>query len=88
MLSDRFIPQSTVETEVNNPITKQEIEYALHHAKNGNSTGYDELPMKILKNETTKKFLFKLFSLCLEKGMVPGMWLYSIINHIPPKISR
>ena len=83
MLPERFISQNTVETGVNDPIAKQEIEYALHHAKNCKSTGYDELPVEIVRNETAKKFLFTLFNICFEKGMIPSMWSYGIINPIP-----
>ena len=64
-------------------ISMEEIKCSLSLAKNGKATGWDELPVEVLRNEVSAEFLHSLFNKCFETGVVPEAWSRSIINPIP-----
>ncbi len=82
-LNENLYHQNLVETGVNNPIAMQEIVSALMRAKNGKAQGFDEIPVEVLGSQTAKQYMFHLFSVCFESGMVPDIWMYGIVNPIP-----
>lgn len=74
---------ATTDTGYNNPIGFDEIWAALARAKNGKATGYDQLPVEVLRNRTAVKFMHALCNVCFNKGKVSSVWSKGIINPIP-----
>ena len=52
-------------------------------AKSGKASGIDEIPVELLKNDVTIKFMHCLFNICYKSGKVPTLWSTGIINLIP-----
>ncbi len=75
--------QNVIEAGINDPITRQELLRMLVKAKNGKSSGYDEIPTEVLRNDAAKEYMLKLFNMCFHNGIVPSMWLYGIVSPIP-----
>ena len=80
-----FTPHHTAENmdNLNNSIERREIEKALSKAKNGKATGYDSIPMEVLRSEVVVNMLLKLFNVCFEQGIIPETWYKGIISPIP-----
>ena len=64
-------------------ISKQEIIQALVKSKKGRATGFDELPVEVLFNNSCISFMYKLFNRCFNCGIYPSMWKMGVINPIP-----
>ena len=45
--------------------------------------GYDEIPVEVLRNGQSKRFLLELFNSCFTTSKVPSTWYKGIINPIP-----
>jgi hypothetical protein len=52
-------------------------------AHNGKATGYDEIPIEVLRNDTCRDFLLIMFNICFNNGIVPEDWGKGIISPIP-----
>ena len=47
------------------------------------AAGIDNIPVDVLKNDTSVCFLHVLFNICFETGCVPSEWGKHIINPLP-----
>ncbi|CAC5401696.1 unnamed protein product [Mytilus coruscus] len=65
-------------TELNEPITREEVITAVTRAKVRKATGIDD----ILKNDTAIELLYQILSGCFQLGKVPLEWTRGIINPI------
>ena len=59
------------------------LKKALDRSKNGKACGIDEIPIEVLRNDTSVSFLYVLFNVCFDKSILPSMWNKCIINPIP-----
>lgn len=66
-----FLSKSIEVTEISNAVL-----YVRN--KDGKSTGIDNLPAEVLKNETKVKALHKLFNLIFEGNKIPSVWKKAI----------
>jgi hypothetical protein len=64
-------------------ISLEEVRSALARAKNGKATGWDDIPVEVLRNESAITYLHILFNKCFQLGVIPEMWSKSVINPIP-----
>ena len=69
--------------DLNNSLTKGDVQMAINKAKFGKATGVENIPNEILKSPKLFDILCDLFKGCFESGKIPSMWLKSIINSIP-----
>ncbi|CAC5395185.1 unnamed protein product [Mytilus coruscus] len=69
-------------TELNEPISREEIIVAVERAKLRKATGFDEIPAEVLKNPTAIDLLHLICNGCFELGKVPDQWTKGIINPI------
>ena len=60
-----------------------EVKRAVDKAKKCKAAGIDNIPVDVLKNDTSVCFLHVLFNICFETGCVPSAWGKNIINPIP-----
>jgi uncharacterized OsmC-like protein len=68
---------------INRAIDFGEIAAAAEKLKNRKSTGADDIPNEVLKNNDIIHILLKLFQYCFENAMLPYIWTKSIIKPIP-----
>ncbi|CAC5376665.1 unnamed protein product [Mytilus coruscus] len=87
--NDETIPQSVESqnvhrdiTELNEPITREEVITAVTRAKVRKATGIDDIPAEVLKNDTAIELLYQIISGCFQLGKVPLEWTRGIINPI------
>ena len=52
-----------------------EIYRAMAKIKSGKAVGYDNMPIEVLRNAISVRFMFKLFNKCFNGGNVPSSWL-------------
>ena len=69
--------------ELDAEITIGEIKASLNRAKNGKATGWDSIPVEVLRNTQAVKFLHCLFNKCFNTGTIPEVWSKSLISPIP-----
>ena len=67
---------------LNSPITYQEVKQAVYHARLKKSTGIDNIPAEVLRNEQCIDILFKIINYSFKLGKVPDEWQRGIINPI------
>ena len=79
--NDTFGNQPDV-TELNEPISREEIIVAVERIKLRKAAGFDEIPTEVLKNQTAINLLFIICNRCFELGRVPDQWTKGIINPI------
>ena len=80
--------QNLIDTGLNDPVSLLDVRKALHKAKLGRATGFDQIPVETLKSDTAVKFLHRLFHVCFEQGITPSLWSKGIINPIPKNSSN
>ncbi|XP_063447123.1 uncharacterized protein LOC134726642 [Mytilus trossulus] len=87
--NEETIPQSTESqnvnrdiTELNEPITREEVITAVTRAKVRKATGIDDIPAEVLKNDTAIELLYQIISGCFQLGKVTLEWTRGIINPI------
>ena len=68
---------------LNCDITLPEVKIALSAAKCGKAPGLDNIPVDVLKNDTTAYFLTELFDICFKNSITPKAWQQSVIHPIP-----
>lgn len=69
-------------SELNAPITRDEVLQAVISAKNRKATGIDDIPAEVLKNEVSVDLLYEIISGCFHMGKVPSQWTMGVINPI------
>ena len=67
----------------NEHISISEVKTALDRSKKGKASGIDQIPVEVLRNDTSVSFLHVLFNGCFDKGIIPSMWNKCIISSIP-----
>ena len=70
-------------SQLNYPITRNEVIDAVCAAKTRKAVGVDEIPAEELKNDICVDILFKFISACFELGDIPSVWKTGIISPIP-----
>lgn len=78
MLDPLYISNS----ELNKTIDINEIRNIVLKNKDGKSTGIDQLPNEVLKNDTVIKALHKMFNFIFENHKIPTIWKKAIIYPI------
>ena len=74
-------------TELNEPISREEIIVAVEGVKLRKAAGFDEIPSEVLKNQRVIDLLFIICNRCFELGRVPDQWTKGIINPIYKSVS-
>jgi hypothetical protein len=77
-------PDVTPNNEIDNSITKAEIEHAVKNLKNNKACGYDKILNEHIKS-TLRSLIHiyvKLFNIVFESGIVPESWTIGVINPI------
>jgi hypothetical protein len=78
-LDEHIMMQNVWYNQLNSPISREETKTALRRAKQGKSTGIDNLPNEILKHPELFNMLHKLFDSCLRHNVIPSTWYKAII---------
>lgn len=87
--SDRGAPLPGQDSEdhadlpFNDVINVEEILTAMQRAKNGKATGCDGIPVEVLRNGPTVRFLHSLFNEAFSTGTTPSIWRKCFLNPIP-----
>ena len=76
--------QSTDSSELNTPITKDEVKTALHQDPSNKALGIDP---SYLNHDSIIDFLLSLFNHCLLKGGCPAAWKKVLILRVGNQIS-
>ena len=79
IMNPAYIPNRLL----NKDITRDEVAWAILHAKDGEAPGIDCIYNEVLKNRETITVLLKLFQLCFKTGKVPNLWKKALIHPIP-----
>ena len=76
----------------NNPLNKSftydELIKVLNKLKVNKSVGWDNIPNEILEHKSVSLLLLKYFQKCFESGLVPTVWLKSVIYPIPKNAKK
>ena len=75
-------PVLTDTTSLNEPITIDEVRFALTPAKKGKAVGEDGIPMEVLQNKECIAYLVYLYNACFETASIPDVWSHGIIHPI------
>ena len=75
-------PVLTDTTSLNEPITIDEVCFALTTAKKEKAVGEDEIPMEVLQNKECIAYLVDLYKACFETASIPVVWSHGIIHPI------
>ena len=67
----------------NEHISIFEVKKALDRSKRGKASGIDQIPVEVLRNDTSVSCLHFLFNGYFDKGIIPSMWNKCIISPIP-----
>lgn len=65
-------------TELNERITRKEVENAVYRTKLNKTVG-----IEVLRNSVYIDMLYRIIDYCFEHGSVPSVWRQSIITPIP-----
>ncbi|VDI30743.1 Hypothetical predicted protein [Mytilus galloprovincialis] len=65
--------------ELNGDITLEEIETVIKSAKNGKSTGIDQIPYEVLKFPNVFQVIRSLFQVMFDTSCVPSIWGKAVI---------
>ena len=68
---------------VNEPISYDELEKCVLKLHNKKAVGMDGIPNEILKNKDVMLATWKLFTVYFTNGVVPSVWLKSVVVPIP-----
>eukprot|EP00732_Lithocolla_globosa_P005783 Lithocolla_globosa_v1_NODE_6236_length_1118_cov_427.875823.p1 type:complete len:152 gc:universal NODE_6236_length_1118_cov_427.875823:673-218(-) len=64
-------------------ISIDEVRRVVNSASNDKAVGFDQIHNKIMKTETSIKFLHSLFNFCFQNSVIPLVWLKGVIHPIP-----
>ena len=76
------LPLDDDTNSMNNPLTLDEVTKAVYGLRNHKASGIDSIPAECLKNGPVINLLFKIYSYCFQKSIVPDYWLKGIIHPI------
>ena len=71
------------DVELNGNITYEELCKVIKNAGNNKAPGHDDIPTEVLKNETARFFLLRLFKVCFQTSKAPTQWSKCTLNPIP-----
>ena len=74
--------QQVDSSELNTPITKDEVKTALRQAPRNKALGIDNIDPSYLNHDSIIEFLLSLFNHCLLKGGCPAAWKKTLIYPI------
>ena len=60
-----------------------EVEKVIKKLQKKESVGWDNIRNEIIKNKSLTMLLRKFFQKCFDSGLVPSIWLKSVITPIP-----
>jgi hypothetical protein len=69
--------------QLNEQISKEEINSAVHNAKRNKATGLDNVPLEVLINPICLEYMQKNVNACFNSGKTPRIWTKNIIHPIP-----
>ena len=69
--------------QLNKSILLSEVQKAISSCKLNKSPGVDCIPNEVIKHPNVVNLLVKVYQYCFENGIVPKMWLRSLIKPIP-----
>ena len=72
---------------LNDPITMEEVQYAIHKLKSGKAVGIDRICNEILKQPLFLEPVCTFLKTCFNRGVSPTVWVKSINNPIPKDLS-
>ena len=80
-----FLEDNLEETNdfVNEPISYHEIEKSVKKLKDKKSVGFDSIPNPVLKHPDVILAMWSMFTAFFEFGVIPSIWLKSVVNPIP-----
>jgi hypothetical protein len=67
---------------LNIPIAFQEVQLMVKGLKNNKSTGIDQIPYEVFRNNDVMKILFNMYRKCFIQGKIPSSWRKAIIAPI------
>ena len=67
---------------LNQPIQRDEVRDAVVRSKLQKAPGIDAIPAEALKTDVCVDLLYRIISVCFEKGIVPDQWKTGIVNPI------
>ena len=73
---------------LNEPITMEEVQYAIQKLKSGKAAGSDRICNEILKQPPFSEPVCAFLKTCFTRGVAPTLWVKSIINPIPEDLSK
>ena len=73
---------------LNEPITMEEVQYAIQKLKSGKAAGIDRICNEILKQPLFLEPVCAFLKTCFTRGVAPTLWVKSIINPIPKDLSK
>ena len=88
MVATAAPPRETINTGMERPIEAHEVRLALARAKDGKASGFDSIPVEVLRNNTAINCLHKLFNKCFQSCLAPNIWARGVINPIPKDSSK
>ena len=75
-------------SELNCPITIQEVKSCIYKAKLKGAVGLDNILASVLSNERCIRMLHTIISYCFNNGVVPSEWSAGLIKPIPKSDSK
>ena len=75
-------------SELNYPITIQEVKSCIYKAKLKGAVGLDNIPASVLRNKSCIKMLHIIICYCFDNGVVPSEWSAGLIKPIPKPDSK
>ena len=76
------------ESQLNQPILLTEVQKAIRSCKCNKSPGIDRIPNEVIKHPNVENLLLKIYQYCFENGIVPKIWLRSLIKPIPKSAEK
>ncbi len=69
---DVFLPHENILSDniLDRHISILEVKTAIDRAKRGKACGSDNIPIEVLKNDTSVSFLHVLFNICFDTGTI------------------
>ncbi len=81
-------PDYVQNPELNGPLSCDELEYMIKRFKKNKSLGIDQIPNEVLKKHDFMLILFQLYVKCFDSGLLPSLWLKTMIMPIPKSSTK